>query len=74
MQLLFKLSDKKNLNLKLLANILRQYNMCFHPIQKHTSKPRDWAKRITEKLNKSEECKCNYLLKVNHELVYKVID
>jgi len=57
MWLLFMLSDKKNLNLKRLANRLRKYNVCFHPIQKHTSKSRDWTMRIIEKLNKPKECK-----------------
>ena len=57
MRLLFKLNDKKTLNLKRLANKLRKYNVCFHPIQKHTSRPRDWAMRIIEKLNRPGECK-----------------
>ena len=57
MWLLFKLNDKKTLNLKRLANKLREYNVCFHPIQKHTSRPRDWAMRIIEKLNRPGECK-----------------
>jgi len=57
MWLLFKLNDKKTLNLKRLANKLREYNVCFHPIQKNTSRSQDWTMRIIEKLNKSWQCK-----------------
>ncbi len=54
--LLSQINDKL-MSLTRLAQIVRRFNVCFHPIQKHTSKPVDWAKRIIEKLNKPEECK-----------------
>jgi len=54
--LLYKINNK-DMNLKQLANNLRKYGVCFHPIQKHISKPRDWARRIVDKLNRPGECK-----------------